>query len=92
MSELALCWHQSKVTEEHWDVAADEKEKEWANLKSSMINPHCRTTVQILVSVAWDIISLHLKYDTDSQCSGGVGERDSFPHLEIAVRLTGYRS
>ena len=38
-----------------------------------MINPHCRTTVQILVSVAWDIISLHLKYDTDSQCSGGGG-------------------
>lgn len=82
MSELALCWHQSKVTEEHWDVAADEKEKEWANLKSSMINPHCRTTVQILVSVVWDIISLHLKYDTDSQCSGGggVGER-LFPPL-----------
>ena len=32
MSELALCWHQSKVTEEHWDVAANEKEKEWAKL------------------------------------------------------------
>ena len=30
MSELALCWHQSKVTEEHWDVAANEKGKEWA--------------------------------------------------------------
>lgn len=28
MSELALCWHQSKVTEEHWDVAANGKEKE----------------------------------------------------------------
>ena len=54
-----------------------------------MINPHCRTT--ILVSIAWDIISLHLKPDTDSQCvcvcvwgggggGGGVGERDSFSH------------
>ena len=32
MSELALCWHQSKVTEEHWDVAVNEKEKEWAKL------------------------------------------------------------
>ena len=32
MSELALCWHQSKVTGEHWDVAANEKEKEWAKL------------------------------------------------------------
>ena len=30
MSELALCWHQSKVTEEHWDVAANEKGEEWA--------------------------------------------------------------
>ena len=28
MSELALCWHQSKVTEEHWGVAVNEKEKE----------------------------------------------------------------
>lgn len=27
MSELALCWHQSKVTEEQWDVAANEKKK-----------------------------------------------------------------
>lgn len=28
MTELALSWHQSKVTEEHWDVAANGKEKE----------------------------------------------------------------
>jgi len=30
MYELALCWHQSKVTEEHWNVAANEKGKECA--------------------------------------------------------------
>ena len=48
-----------------------------------MINPHCRTA--ILASTAWDIISLHLKLDTDSQCvwggwgGGGGGERLFLP-------------
>ena len=35
----------------------------------------------LIVSVAWDIISSHLKYDTASQCRGAGGGERLFPPL-----------